>query len=231
MDKIYSRRRIIIPKLIKGKRRKHKKFPKFVSIIFVSVLTVYTVMKLVSPVFDDVCAKEASTIAISIITKDAGEVLKKYNYQDILSIDKNNNANILKTDVVVINNIATEITGSITNSLKNIEKEDIKIPIGVFTGNKFLTGIGPDINIKVVPVGTVNSEIKTEFKAQGINQTIYRIFLEINCEIKILMPYKSINRQIKNQILLVETAIVGDVPETYYNLESMTKEDTVKLID
>lgn len=233
MDKIYSRKRIRIPSLIKkGKRKTRKtKISKVLPIIIIAMLTVYIVLKAISPIFEDLCVKEASIVAIDIITNDANKVLEKYNYQDIVSISKGENTNILKTDVVVINNIATEIMNGINSSFKNLEKREIEIPIGAITGSKYLTGTGPNINIKIIPIGAVSSEIKTEFEEKGINQTVYRIILSINCEIKILMPYESINRQIRNQILLVETAIVGDVPETYYNLDNLTNDDMLKLID
>ena len=233
MDKIYSRKRIIIPSLTrKGKRkRERRKITKFFPIIIIAMLTMYIVLKAISPIFEDMCVKEASIVAIDIITNDANKVLEKYNYQDIVSISKGESTNILKTDVVVINNIATEIINSINSSFKDLEKQEIEMPIGALTGSKYLTGTGPNINIKIIPIGAASSEIKTEFEEKGINQTVYRIYLCIDCEIKILMPYESLNRQIKNQILLVETAIVGDVPETYYNLDNLTNDDMLKLID
>ena len=107
---------------------------------------------------------------------------------------------------------------------------DIKVPIGAISGTKILSGTGPNINIKVMPVGSIDTEIKTEFESKGINQTVYRIYHNLICEIKIIMPYESISRKIENQILLVETGIVGDVPETYYNLEGINGEDTLQLI-
>ena len=41
---------------------------------------------------------------------------------------------------------------------------------------------------------------------------------------------KILNEKIVNQVLLVETVIVGDVPETYYNLEGMTSEDVMEVM-
>ena len=37
-------------------------------------------------------------------------------------------------------------------------------------------------------------------------------------------------KKIENQILLVQAGVVGDVPETYYNLEGINGEDTLQLI-
>ena len=42
--------------------------------------------------------------------------------------------------------------------------------------------------------------------------------------------YKTIEENIVNQVLLVETVIVGNVPESYYNLEGMKDEDVTEVI-
>ena len=97
--------------------------------------------------------------------------------------------------------------------------------------SKYLSGMGPGISINIIPSGTVTTELKTEFKSQGINQTVYRIYLEVVCNEKILTSYNSIEIKITNQILLVETVIVGNVPETYYNLEGMNKENSIDIIE
>ena len=232
MDKIYSRRRIRIPVVRKNNKNNIKlnKTFKILLIIVIAIFTAYTLIKGIDPMFEALCIEEASNIATDIITEESAIALKKYNYQDIVSIVKSENTNILKTDVVVINNIATEITNRVVNRLKELENSNVGIHIGALTGSKFFSGSGPNIKIKIMPVGTVDSEIKTEFETQGINQTMYRIYLDIICEIKILMPYKNTSKKIKSQILLVETAIMGEVPETYYNLNGVTKDDSLNLM-
>ena len=86
-------------------------------------------------------------------------------------------------------------------------------------------------NITVVPTGDVTTELKTEFKTQGINQTVYRIYLELVCNLNIITSYKTISTKIINQVLLVETLIVGGIPETYYNLHDMEGETTMEFIE
>ena len=57
--------------------------------------------------------------------------------------------------------------------------------------------------------------------AQGINQTIHRIYLNVTCKVNILTPFKDMEEEIINQVLLLENVIVGRIPETYYNLEGL----------
>ena len=53
----------------------------------------------------------------------------------------------------------------------------------------------------------------------GINQTIHRIYLVATCKVSIVTPYNIIETEITNQVLMGESVIVGDIPQTYLNLE------------
>ena len=59
---------------------------------------------------------------------------------------------------------------------------------------------------------------------------MYRIYLELTCDVSIISKYKKIDEKIVNQVLLVETVIVGEVPQTYYNLEGMKTDDVTEVI-
>ena len=88
-----------------------------------------------------------------------------------------------------------------------------------------------NINIKIIPTGNILTEIKNEFESKGINQTVYRIYLELTCKVSIVTQYKTIEDEIINQVLLVESVIVGEVPQSYYNLEGLNQDDAIELIE
>ena len=69
--------------------------------------------------------------------------------------------------------------------------------------------------------GNILTDVKTEFESAGINQTIYRIYLELEAVVNVLTPYKTIRKEIVSQVLLVETVIVGGVPQTYLNMDGL----------
>lgn len=91
--------------------------------------------------------------------------------------------------------------------------------------------MGPDIKIKMSTDGTVETDLKSEFKEAGINQTLHRIYLEVKCNVNILTPYNTINETIVNQVLLVEGVIIGNIPNTYYNLEGLNAEQNMDIIN
>ena len=227
MESIYSRKRIKIPK-IKGFYNNNKNAKKFFSIfiiVLIAILTFYSLFKSINPIFEGLCIERAREIGTYIM------ILDNMEYNNIVSIEEEENSKVLKTDVVVINKIASDIALEAEKQFKELERETIQIPVGALTGSKLLSGSGPNINIKVIPTGNILTEIKNEFEAKGINQTIYRIYLELTCKISIVTQYKTIQDEVVNQVLLVESVIVGEVPESYYNLEGLNQEDSMEVIE
>lgn len=74
--------------------------------------------------------------------------------------------------------------------------------------------------------------MKSEFTAQGINQTLHRVYLQVKCNVNILTPFDNISREITNQVLLMENVIVGNIPNNYYNFEGMNEEgDALEIME
>lgn len=230
MDKIYSRKRI---KIFYSNKKTLKKKVTFILLIIIAIATIISSLKSIDPIFEELCKEKAMQISTDILNTESTKVVHRYDYKNIVTITRNeeDNSSILKTDVTVINDIASDIAVEVNNKLEEIKEEKIQIPAGAILGNKFISGFGPKINISIIPVGTVTTDVKTEFEPQGINQTVYRIYLELECYVNIATSYKIIGTKIVNQVLLVETVIVGSVPETYYNINGLSEETSMEFID
>ena len=80
-------------------------------------------------------------------------------------------------------------------------------------------------------VGNVETDLVSEFSQAGINQAKHRIFLQVSCNVTVLTPFDTIEQNIKNQVLIAEAIIVGDVPSTYYNLNGIKNDDLMELVE
>lgn len=221
MDKIYSRKRVKIPK-IKGFYRTNKNAKKFFSIfiiIFFSFITFFTIIKSVGPVFDNIVLQNATLECSNIIGNACVKVLENMDYSNILVIEKNEKNGIIKTDVATINKVMNSLAIAAEEELKKLNDFQIKIPVGELTGIKYLSGFGPKINLKIHSIGNIDTQIENDFESKGINQTVYKIYAKLGCKINVITPYKTIEGKAEKEILLVETVILGNVPEAYYNLE------------
>ncbi len=94
-----------------------------------------------------------------------------------------------------------------------------------------MAGRGPGIKIVITPIGNVETDLKSEFIAQGINQTLHRVYLQVKCNVSILTPFQNMEKEIINQVLLIENVIVGNIPNTYYNLEGLNNSDAIELVE
>ena len=227
-DSIYKRSRIQIPKINFGGHRRQPVHSKKISKIFkialillIAIFTFWVIFNSISPIFESLCVQKAIYTATEVMDTETNRILSGYDYSNLLTNESNasDNTNILQTNVQILNKITTNLTLAMNEKFQQLQDESIGIPLGSITGNKYLAGFGPKINIKVVPAGNVDSEVKTEFASQGINQTVYRIYLDVKGTVDILTPYNTINKEVENKVLLVETVIVGNVPQTYLDLD------------
>lgn len=248
MSKIYSRKRFIlkpnlhinVPKIVGSSNfggRRHKvriKIIKLIIVIVIIILIVKLILSYVDPIFEAMCEEKLKSIATIITNQQSTIVMNKYQYEELYTIEKDEAGNIviIKSNVAPINNMISDLTENIQNEFNKIEKTEINIPMGSLSGSYFLAGLGPNIPIKVSILGTIDTEVKSEFIAQGINQTLHRVYVNFYCNMKIATPFKNYAKDITNQVIIAEHVIVGNIPDSYYNLEGMGSElDTLNVID
>jgi sporulation protein YunB len=135
------------------------------------------------------------------------------------------NISTISTNVVTVNGIISDIALKIQEELEKEENNSINVRLGSLTGAKIFAGRGPNIKIKIETSGSIDTELKSEFETAGINQTLHRLYLQIDCNVIILTPFKTIEDKIVNQVLLSEAVIVGTTPSTYYNVEITDKNE------
>ena len=61
-------------------------------------------------------------------------------------------------------------------------------------------------------------DFKTDFESSGINQTRHKIYLEAKTQVKVIVPLTTSIKEVKAQIPISETVIIGDVPNSYVNI-------------
>ena len=63
-------------------------------------------------------------------------------------------------------------------------------------------------------------EFNNSVVTAGINQTKHQINLEVMVDIDILIPWATESARVTTEVLIADTIIVGQVPETYFNLQN-----------
>ena len=245
IEKIYSRKRFLLslPTSNKGNssfknreadKKIRKNIIKIIIIMLVIILTLQIIFSYVEPIFQAMCEEKVKSLATIITNQQSTIVMNKYQYEDLYTIEKDSNGNIviIKSNVAPINNMISELTENIQNEFDTIENPKVNIALGNLSGIYFLAGTGPEIAIEVAVTGTVDTEVKSQFIAQGINQTLHRVYVNFECNMQIVTPLKNYSKKITNQVIIAEHVIVGNIPNTYYNLEGIENDmDTLNVID
>ena len=223
--RIYSRKRLRIagfsnnPKMSRYKRKVKKSIPILI-IMIIAFVTLYNVLNYINPIFETLCKDKAKDLATIITNEQSTLVVENYDYYDFFTIERHESENIkmISANVLTINQVTSSIAINIQNEINNNSRNEIKIALGSVTGIKILSGMGPEITAKISTSGSVDTDLKSEFISQGINQTLHRVYLEIRCTINILTPSATLQNSIVNQVLLGENVIIGEIPENYFNI-------------
>ena len=232
MDKIYSRFRI--PRIIGTPNINGQK--KFLIIIILIILIAYItaikIIDVVNPMLESYAKTEARATATNLSNEAVKNIMLDKTYKDLCTVEKDGEGNIklLKLDVLTVNKICSDIALNVQKSLNERLKSNFNISLGTLTANRFFAGKGPSIQIKMETVGDIETNIKSEFSSAGINQTLHKIYVDIICHISILTPYKDTNEDVNLNVLLAEAVIVGNIPETYYDLDGLNQSDSLNMI-
>lgn len=139
MYKIYSRPRIKIPRVSinrgsKGSNPQNKKILEIIAILIIAISTVKFILDAVYPIFDTLCESKAKSIATMVSNEQATNVMREHSYDELFTVEKdsNNNITMIKSDVLAINEIISDVALKIQEDIDNRGKENIEIAIRKF---------------------------------------------------------------------------------------------------
>ena len=141
-------------------------------------------------------------------------------YEDLFTVIKNENGDVemIQANSPRINAIARQIANLAQANLDDLGVQNLDIAFGTFTGLALLIGFGPDVSIKIVPIGTANCDFVSSFVSAGINQTVHRIYIDVYADINVITPIADPTISVKAEVLVCENLIVGKIPDTYLTM-------------
>lgn len=139
------------------------------------------------------------------------------DYGDLVRLTYSDQGTVtsLQTDMLAMSKLQSSVTSSVIESVLRFSSQRITLPAGTLTGNPFLSGWGPEVEVRLIPAGFVQTQVKNVFDSAGINQTRHQILLNVRLDIQAVLPGYAISNQVDTDICLAETVIVGLVPGAY----------------
>ena len=192
-------------------------------LIFISLLLYLNYV--VNPVIISTSSAKVRSLSQRAVENAVKQVINSsVVYDTLVMITRDNNGKIvtISSNSATINMLALELSDKAQSALSQMGATGIDIPIGSFSGMPIFTGRGPTVNIKMLPIGTINCKFESTFTEAGINKTNHRIFLKLISSVSVILPTANQVVKTETQLMISESIIVGEIPQTY--LHSNTDE-------
>ncbi len=121
----------------------------------------------------------------------------------------------LKTNMSEVNRLKTDILNLINDEILALDTADIGVPLGNLFLPELFSGRGPIIPVQIVAIRNSDASFSSNFTEAGINQTLQKITLTVCVDVTILVLGETDSFTVSSQVVVSETVIVGQVPDTF----------------
>ena len=164
------------------------------------------------------CAQTSNQITAAIDRTVAEQAVA---YSDLVTLERSESGDIvaLTSNMAHANVLRAQLLDTALTALDGLETLEMKIPLGTVLDWDLLSGLGPDVHVRILYTGTASAEFENEFTTAGINQTRHQIIFKVDAEIAVLLPGRQCHTTVSTRVCVAETIIVGKVPETYLQIQ------------
>ena len=137
-------------------------------------------------------------------------------YDRIVYFEKDLDGKItaLKTNMSEVNRLKTSILNIINDEILATDSTDLGIPVGSLILPEFWSGRGPHIPVQILSISNSEASFESYFTEAGINQTLQKLIMNISVDVSILVLGRTESFTVASQVVVAETIIVGEVPDT-----------------
>ena len=122
----------------------------------------------------------------------------------------------LKTNMSEVNRLKTDILNIINDEILALDTSDIGIPLGSLFFPELLSGRGPVIPVSIISIRNSDASFESRFTEAGINQTLQQLTMTVSVDVAILVLGATELFTVSSQVVVAETIIVGQVPDTFF---------------
>lgn len=139
-------------------------------------------------------------------------------YDRIVYFEKDLNGKItaLKTNMSEVNRLKTSILNIINDEILAMDTTDLGIPTGSLILPELLSGRGPQIPVQIMSISNSDAGFVSHFTEAGINQTLQKLTMNISVDVSILVLGRTESFTVTSEVVVAETIIVGQVPDTFF---------------
>lgn len=191
--------------------------------VLILVLAVLILFMMLRSRYQDVIRELAQTQVKNTTSDLTNDAIAKQiadgviQYDRIVYFEKDLDGRItaLKTNMSEVNRLKTDILNIINDEILALDTSDIGVPLGSLFIPELLSGKGPSIPVHILSIRNSDATFLSNFSQAGINQTLHQLTMLVSVDVAILVLGKTDSFTVNSEVVVAETVIVGDVPNTY----------------
>ena len=193
-----------------------------VGVLVLAGLFLHTLNGRLRPVLEAVATSQAANLMTQAIAGAVDDCLQENHleYGDFVSLERDGAGKVtsITSNTAANSRFKREVVEAVARQLAALDSESLGVPLGTLTGQPLLSGAGPRVRVSVDSVGEVTADYANSFTSAGVNQTLHRIWLEVDVPMTLLLPGGEVETALHTRLCVAETVIVGKVPDTYLQL-------------
>lgn len=189
--------------------------------LFVSLLILYRSVLLLDRSLRPPFMAMATGIARQMATQAINDALTKRiaedaEYAKLVVLDKDRAGRVTSAhfNFAEVARIESLTTLRVQHVLTRLEARTIYVPALQGMGSAILATLGPSIPIRIVPLGSAQSEVEPVVHTAGINQTVHILYLHIAAQVSVVVPFITQPVRVETRIPIAYVIFVGSVPQT-----------------
>ncbi|WP_416147100.1 sporulation protein YunB [Salipaludibacillus sp. HK11] len=215
----------------------------FIIFIILTVQGLIIVEKGIRPTLMAIATTETQRIGtLAINDAISRHILEDTELENLVEFDRDEDGKVMSVQYnqVIYNRVLQETTKRVQNYLNDIEHGRVKdlripnevdvhsegatfsedgiihmIPLGQATNNALLAHLGPRVPVRLSAIGDVQPQLKENIVSVGINNTYMSISIEIEVDVKVVIPFATNTEVVKTSIPVAMVWIPGEVPDFY----------------
>ena len=193
------------------RRIKLRKFWLFVTVLAVVLLVAagYRRLEGLMVVYGE---NRCRNLVTQLLLDTAGEIEMGEKLSTFTIVD---NKSVVQMDSSAVRQYQAAIGKTLAQKLDALGAQTHQVPLGTVLDNPFLMERGPNLPIRFAPVGSAQVEISSDLCDAGINQVLYRVIMTLSAELTVLLPGGSTNVVCRQDFILEEILLTGQVPLLY----------------
>lgn len=174
--------------------------------------------RFLSELATQIAVSDAADLVSAEVNRVVARVLSQEDFASLryVRFEKNEAGEIaaVSADMGAVNALSAAILENVVGTAEN-RTLTVKIPAGSLSGVSLLMGRGPEVPVEILMLTSSRVGFDNSIVSAGINQTKHRLLLSVFVDIDVVVPWGTRSTQVQSQVLIADTIVVGQVPETF----------------